>query len=125
MNQKIITDWSAVSRPSAISLRIAGRGRRGKLIICLRFEPTAGGFRVRRRTPEGSARPIEIAQEMFEHSDDASPTKYGGTGIEIALAFKFAQLLGGEIRSVTNAAGRPATILTIPDLYQTRRELAA
>jgi hypothetical protein len=62
---------------------------------------------------------------MFEHSDDASPTKYGGTGIEIALAFKFAQLLGGEIRSVTNASGRPATILTIPDLYQTRRELAA
>ena len=126
-NQKIITDWSAVSSTVRhLIAGIAGRGRRGKLIICLRFEPDGRlAFEFVDETPEGSARPIEIAQEMFEHSDDASPTKYGGTGIEIALAFKFAQLLGGEIRSVINAAGRPATVLIVPDLYQTRRELAA
>ena len=77
------------------------------------------------RAPNGSPRPITIMQEMFEHSDDASPTKYGATGIEIALAFKLAQLLGGAIQSVTTANGDQGALLTIPDLSSERRELAA
>jgi signal transduction histidine kinase len=125
--QKMITDWSAVSATVRhLIAGIAGRDRQGKLIITLRMGPNGKlAFEFIDEAPEGSARPIEIVQEMFEHSDDASPTKYGGTGIEIALAFKFAQLLGGEISSVVNSAGRPATLLIIPDLYQTRRDLAA
>ena len=125
--QKIITDWSAVNATVRhLIAGIAGQGREGKLIISMRFEPAGRlAFEFIDEAPEGSARPIEIVQEMFEHSDDSSPTKYGATGIEIALAFKFAQLLGGEIHSVTTASGGPATLLTIPDLYQTRRELAA
>jgi light-regulated signal transduction histidine kinase (bacteriophytochrome) len=123
----IFTDWSAVGATVRhLIAGIAGRGLGGKLIIALRVEPDGKlAFEFVDQSPDGTARPIEIVQEMFEHSDDASPTKYGGTGIEIALAFKFAQLLGGEIRSVTTADGRPAILLSIPDLSQSRRDLAA
>jgi signal transduction histidine kinase len=56
-----------------------------------------------------------MVQEMFEHSDDASPTKYGGTGIETALAFKLAQFLCGTIDR-DSRAGSKSIVLTIPDL---------
>jgi signal transduction histidine kinase len=127
LDRKIFTDWNAVGATVRhLVAGIADPGRRGKLIISLRVEDYDKlVFEFIDEAPEGAARPIEIVEEMFEHSDDASPTKYGGTGIEIALAFKFAQLLGGEIRSQKTASGRAATLLTIPDLYQSRRNLAA
>ncbi len=127
LDRKIFTDWSAVGATVRhLVAGIADPGRRGKLIISLRVEDYDKlVFEFIDEAPEGGARPIEIVEEMFEHSDDASPTKYGGTGIEIALAFKFAQLLGGAIRSQKTADGRAATLLTIPDLYQSRRNLAA
>jgi len=79
----------------------------------------------RASAPDGSARPIEIRQEAFEHSNDASPTKYGGTGIEVALSFKLAQLLGGTIVSFTTPAGVPAARLRVPNLLPAQTELAA
>jgi signal transduction histidine kinase len=56
-----------------------------------------------------------IVQEMFEHSDDTSPTKYGGTGIETALAFKLAQFLCGTI-DPDSRDGSKSIVLNIPDL---------
>jgi light-regulated signal transduction histidine kinase (bacteriophytochrome) len=62
---------------------------------------------------------------MFEHSDDASPTKYGGTGIEIALAFKLAQLLCGTIDQETGSDGTKSISLVIPDVSDIRVAAAA
>jgi len=77
------------------------------------------------RAPDGTSRPIALIQEAFEHSDDASSTKYGGTGIELALGYKLVQLLGGSFATVTRADGTRAVRLSVPNLLPPRAELAA
>jgi signal transduction histidine kinase len=54
--------------------------------------------------------------DTFDHDDDASPTKYGGTGIEIALAHKFAAMIHGVIKPGQIADGRTANLLIVPDI---------
>ena len=124
---ELTTDWTAVGatirrlaagtasqdQPGSLEVRVDARP--GETLSILFID----------RAPSGVARPIAIMQEMFEHSDDASPTKYGATGIEIALAFKLAQLLGGAIAAVTTADGEPGALLTIPDLSSKRQDQAA
>ena len=123
----MVTDWDAVGATvRRLAAGIGNQSEPGKLQIFIEGENTQSlSLLFIDRAPSGRARPITIMQEMFEHSDDASPTKYGATGIEIALAFKLAQLLGGAIDSVTTANGDPAALLTIPHLQSERRGLAA
>ncbi len=124
---KLFTDWSAVGATvKHLIAGIASLRQPGTLEIKLDAQ-SDGPLSVLfiDRAPTGEARPITIMQEMFEHSDDASPTKYGATGIEIALAFKLAQLLGGAINAVTTADNDPAALLIIPNLSSGQRELAA
>ncbi|MDO7843672.1 HAMP domain-containing sensor histidine kinase [Sphingomonas sp. CA1-15] len=113
----MLTDWSAVGATVRhLVAGVAGRNPDGKLIITVDATPGEGArFLFTDLAPGGTARATAIIEEMFEHADDTSATKYGGTGIEIALAYKFAQLLGGSIQAVTQADGQPATLLTIPD----------
>ena len=112
----LLTDWTAVgSMIKHLITGIVSQNRGGRLLIGL--APRRGGLRCTFTdySVDGDARKVAISQEMFEHSDDTSSSKYGGTGIEIALSFKFAQLLGGSIQTVTLADGRPVTQLFIPD----------
>ncbi|MDQ8757621.1 HAMP domain-containing sensor histidine kinase [Sphingosinicella sp. LHD-64] len=121
------TDWRAVGATiKHLVAGIASQNQAGKLAISMRQSPDRSlEVLFVDRAGDGVARPITIMQEMFEHSDDASPTKYGATGIEIALAFKLAQLLGGVIAPVTATDGSPAALLLIPDLSPAQSELAA
>ena len=123
----LVTDWTALNatvrrlaagtashaQPGTLEIHVDGNA--GECLSLLFID----------RAPSGAARPITIMEEMFEHSDDASPTKYGATGIEIALAFKLALLLGGSIASVTTDSGEPAALLTVPDLSSQRHGMAA
>jgi signal transduction histidine kinase len=122
-----LTDWSAVAATvKHLVAGVAGRNPDGKLIITVDAVPDEGiRFLFTDLSSDGVARTTAIIEEMFEHADDTSATKYGGTGIEIALAYKFAQLLGGSIRAVTQADGQPATLLTVPDRTQEDQALAA
>lgn len=124
---KLLTDWNAVGATiKLLAGSISGQNRPGTLEISVEGRPDGAlAILFVDRAPTGDARAITIMQEMFEHSDDASPTKYGATGIEVALAFKLTQLLGGSIDAVTTDDGGPAALLTIPDLSPQRRELAA
>ena len=88
-NCDLVTDWTAVAATvRRVAAGIASQNQPSKLQIFVDGQP-AGGLAILfiDRATTGSARPITIMQEMFEHADDASPTKYGATGIEIALAF--------------------------------------
>ena len=58
-----------------------------------------------------------LLQESFEQQDDASSSKYGGTGIELALGLKFSQLSGGGIVQSDDCCG-VGNCLTIPDMDQ-------
>jgi len=126
-NHELTTDWSAVGATvRRLAAGTASQGQPGTLEILVDCQPAERlAITFIDRGPSGVARPITIMHEMFEHSDDASPTKYGATGIELALAFKLAQLLGGAIDSVTTAGGEPAALLTIPDMSSKRQDLAA
>jgi signal transduction histidine kinase len=62
---------------------------------------------------DGDIREPQAVLDSFEHEDDASASKYGGTGIEMVLAQKFAQLLGGRILTSLHGV-RPANRLIIP-----------
>jgi signal transduction histidine kinase len=116
LDHPLLTDWTAVG--STVKHLIAGivsQDRSGKLVVALAPRGRGLTCTFTNFAPGGEARVVAISQEMFEHSDDASPSKYGSTGIEIALSYKYAQLLGGDIKPGTLADGRPVTQLFIPD----------
>lgn len=123
--QSLLLDWTAAGSALRHLLRgIANQNPDDRLIVEGSVVATQGlVFTIRCMASDGTARAVTMIHEMFEHGDDASPTKYGGTGIEIALAHKFIELLGGSIRSATIDGG-PLTILTIP-LQDEREPLAA
>lgn len=124
----LVLDWTATG--SAVRHLIGGvisQHGSGKLDLTWSASGEEGFVLTLVNTSEqGVVRPATVANEMFEHGDDTSPTKYGGAGIETALAQKFARLLGGMIATVTLPDGRPATVLTIPQASTARlRPLAA
>jgi signal transduction histidine kinase len=128
LNRSMLLDWTAAgSAVRHLVSGIASQHGKGKLILsCAAGTDGSIVFTFVDTNERGAARPIVIIREMFEHGDDASPTKYGGTGIEVALAYKFAELLGGTISSVTLDDGRPATVLTLPEhVVATPQPLAA
>jgi signal transduction histidine kinase len=109
------TDWrSAAATVKHLAAGIATQ-KQGHLSICVEADGSGLAVRFTDHDSAGAVRPIAMVQEMFEHSDDASPTKYGGTGIETALAFKLAQFLCGTIDR-DSRAGSKSIVLTIPDL---------
>jgi signal transduction histidine kinase len=116
LDHPLLTDWSAVgSTVKHLITGIVSQNCGGRIVVAL--APRGNGLTCTFTdfAPNGEARAVSISQEMFEHSDDASPSKYGSTGIEIALSYKYAQLLGGDIKPDTLADGRPVTQLFIPD----------
>ena len=66
--------------------------------------------------PHGAndGRPIATLFDIFHDDRDASPTKYGGAGIGLALGQKFLSLVGGEIKTAHGKAGERIFTLTLP-----------
>jgi signal transduction histidine kinase len=117
----LLTDWSALGAAvKHLAAGIASHQGRGKLVIRYGAADDGVAFTFTDLSPQGEARTVAISREMFEHDDDMTPTKYGGTGIGIALAYKFAQLLGGSITTVALPDGRSATQLFLPDMSASR-----
>jgi signal transduction histidine kinase len=54
--------------------------------------------------------------EEFENTDDTSASKYGAVGIEMALAIKFARLIGGEFCTFAYGENQVANRVTFPRL---------
>jgi signal transduction histidine kinase len=122
----LLTDWSSVGATiKHLAAGIASQKDAGRLTVSVETKANAMLVRFADFDSSGRTRPMVMIQEMFEHSDDASPTKYGGTGIEIALAFKLAQLLCGTIDQETAPDGTKSLTLTVPDLTQMRSAAAA
>jgi len=112
----LLTDWAAVG--ATVKHLIAGivtQNHGGRVVVT--FTPRSRGLQCTftDHALSGEARVVAISQEMFEHTDDMSASKYGGTGIEIALSYKYAQLLGGTIEAAMLGDGHPVTQLFVPD----------
>jgi signal transduction histidine kinase len=120
------TDWtSAGATIKHLAAGIATSKDDGRLSVVIEAKGSGLVARFTDFDPSGRSRPVTILHEMFEHTDDASPTKYGRTGIEIALAFKLAQLLCGTIDQEKSNDGTKSITLTIPDLTAIESAAAA
>ena len=123
----LVTDWTALS--ATVQHLVAGiADHHGDGCIRIAFAPVGADHKLVIRfqdiSPDGTIRMTNISQEMFEHEQDASSSKYGGTGIEIALSFKFVHLLGGELRTIALADGASVTELIVPDLSPEQQMVA-
>jgi signal transduction histidine kinase len=121
------TDWDALGGALRhLATGIAARSA-GSHTLTLTVEPNGlGGVTMALTEDSGNTTLIPEASihETFDHHDDASPTKYGGTGIEIALAHKFAQLINAIIKPGHQLDGKAANLLIVPDLAARGVELS-
>jgi signal transduction histidine kinase len=114
------TDWDALGntlRHLAAGIAAMNAGRH---VLTLSVYATAhNGGAMLALTDDGPNMlqiPEASIHDTFDHQQDSSPTKYGGTGIELALAHKFIQLVGGIIRPGITPDGRKASLIIVPDL---------
>lgn len=120
----IVTDWSLVGKiVKQLILGIANQ-RTGS-VLAISAATTADATLtltiVTRGETGGRPLVIKLHSEMFEHGDDATSSKYGATGIELPLAQKLAELLGGSIIAARAPTGEPAIVLTLPSMTQPER----
>ena len=121
----LLTDWSAAESTFRHLLAgIAGYHTDGTVEVEVIHVNGALLMNIHDVGPAGEARAVPVSQEMFEHDGDASSSKYGGTGIELALALKFAAMLNGSIEAIVTTDGRPATQLILPDLSNQLKKAA-
>jgi light-regulated signal transduction histidine kinase (bacteriophytochrome) len=106
--QPLVTDWTALG---AVVLNLAAsapRDRDGRASAVIGLDRAAEGSFVLEFTPETygeSAPTIDLNAEIFDTSQDISPTQYGTMGIESALALKYIHLLRGNIEQETKTNG--------------------
>ena len=111
----LLLDWQALGRSvihlvsavtpggdSDVQLRAMASADRGVVIVVT--DPAVR---------EGSVGSDSIF-DVFSDVSDTSSTKYGGAGISLALALKFAQLIGGVIEVGSNRDGRRVFTLKAP-----------
>ena len=112
-------DWSALGK--SLSHLITGvtlDGAGGEVLVAA--EATQSGLTVQVVDPGLHGDAADTAQlfDLFADASDASSTKYGGAGISLALAQKFAALIGGDIQVSTNGQGKRRFTLDVPAAAQ-------
>ncbi len=107
--QPLVTDWTALS---AIVLNLAAsvpRDAEGTAMVEVALDRAADGGFALEFTPkaegQAAAPAIDLDAEVFDTSQDISPTQYGTMGIESALALKYIHLLRGRIDQKTKTNG--------------------
>ena len=73
-------------------------------------------LQVRLIHPRLDTGPVEAERlfDVFSDESDASSTKYGGTGISLALSLRFAQMIGGSVSVDADGQGRRVYTLLVP-----------
>lgn len=82
-------------------------------------------LRARLLDAQGQPQPIHLDTMLFSAQDDHSSTKYGASGIELALAGKYIGLLGGELAAEQDGEGLPCLTFTLPQGGAEKEDLRA
>src|SRR3546814_6488731 len=87
----IETDWAALSNAVKHILLGAASASAGGVLELSVSGADPDFCTIRITDPSGAAdrRPVETLFDIFHDDKDASPTKYGGAGIGLALGLKF------------------------------------
>ena len=99
VDKVFLTDWTAMAAiVRNIVVGIAKENPDGRVKLEIDQTDADGIAMIMTNfNPNGTRRAIPLSEEIFDDSQDISPTKYGAMGIEPALALKYIQLLKGQI----------------------------
>ncbi len=120
------TDWNALGKGvNHILLGAAGSTGGGKLRLTA-SRSADGMCLIQINDPAGSkdGRPTDSLFDIFTDDRDATPTKYGGAGIGLALGLKFVRVLGGDVTASQDASGARIFTISIPSEVASPSELA-
>ena len=119
-------DWSALTKGvSHILLGAANNAAGGALVLTARRNAD-GSSLIQIRDPKGAldGRPTEALFDIFTDDRDATPTKYGGAGIDLALGQKFLGVIGAHITVSHDPSGGRTFTISIPAEVSSASQLA-
>lgn len=111
------TDWPSLSKGLMHLLIGAATSASGGRLHLTATRLAGGGCLMMIEDTQGAldGRPIETLFDVFHDDRDASPTKYGGAGIGLALGLKFIRLVGGDIVASHGDRGGRIFSITLPE----------
>jgi signal transduction histidine kinase len=110
------TDWPALTKGLAHLLVGAATSQTGGTLSLGAARTADEGCRLRVVDKGGAldGRPLESLFDLFHDDRDATPTKYGGAGIGLALGLKFVRLIGGDVEAAHGKDGARVFTVTLP-----------
>ena len=120
------TDWSALGKGIKHILLGAATSADGGTLRLSAFQSSRSSYTIQIIDAQGArdGRSVESLFDIFTDDRDASPTKYGGAGIGLALGLKFLQLIGGDIHVTQHQSGARIFTIAVPDGAANFPELA-
>ena len=120
------TDWSALEKAVKNILMGAACNPAGGTLKLEASVSQTDGCSIVITDPEGAkdGRSAQTLFDIFTDDRDATPTKYGGAGIGLALGLRFIRLIGGDVQVQQNDDGARAFVMSFPTQAQPYPELA-
>jgi signal transduction histidine kinase len=119
-------DWGALTKGVTHVLLGAANATTGGSLSMTASRGADGASLIRIKDPKGAldGRPIEALFDIFTDDRDATPTKYGGAGIDLALGQKFLGVVGADIGVSHDPSGGRTFTISIPAEVSPASQLA-
>jgi signal transduction histidine kinase len=110
------TDWGVLTKGVIHILQGASSAQEGGQFTLHASVADTGAISIVIDDAKGAldGRSTETLFDIFTDDRDATPTKYGGAGIDLALGQRFVRLLGGSIDVVHEPTGARSFTINIP-----------
>jgi signal transduction histidine kinase len=120
------SDWSALTKGVSHILLGAANGAAGGILSLTARSSVDGYSLILIRDPKGAldGRPTEALFDIFTDDRDATPTKYGGAGIDLALGQKFLAVIGANVSVSHDPSGGRTFTISIPAEVSPASQLA-
>jgi signal transduction histidine kinase len=120
------SDWGALTKGVSHILLGAANGTDGGSLRITASRGADGASLIRIKDPKGAldGRPTEALFDIFTDDRDATPTKYGGAGIDLALGQKFLRVIGADIHVTHDPSGGRTFTISVPAEVSTASQLA-
>ena len=110
-----LIDWDAIGAIIRnIAASLVAKDRAGRLDIAVVTADGDFAMQLMQYDSQGRPLPLKLDVDLFSDESDISPTKYGSTAIELALAQKYIEMLGGTSRHDAATDGTCTTVIAIP-----------
>jgi signal transduction histidine kinase len=120
------SDWGVLTKGVSHILLGAANGTSGGSLSLIASKGADGASLIRITDPKGAldGRPTEALFDLFTDDRDATPTKYGGAGIDLALGQKFLGVIGADIHVSHDPSGGRTFTISVPAEVSPASQLA-